>query len=99
MLDLDKKVFGNITTKEIIGAQPPAFPDTQEIFERELEKLLTDLQTLPKGNLEKLLDQQKQAESHVNSRPGAMALAQNKIKIFNEHNQKYIRKIKEILDS
>ena len=99
MLELDKKVFGKITTKEIIGAQPPAIPDTKNIFEKELVTLLAELESQPKENLEKILEQQKIAETHVNSRPGAMALAQNKIQLFNEYNNKYVQTIKEKLES
>ena len=58
MLELDKKVFGNITTKEIIGADPPALPDTRENLEKELDTLLAELELVPKINLEKLLDEQ-----------------------------------------
>ena len=99
MIELDKKVFGNITTKEIIGADPPAIPETRDNFEKELSTLLTELSSQPKINLEKLLDEQKNAEIHINSRPGAMALAQDKIQMFNVYNQKYIQSIKEKLDS
>jgi len=77
LLELDKKVFGKITTKEIIGAEPPAIPDTKDILEKELEILLVELESQSKENLEKLLEQQKINEKHVNSRPGAMALSQN----------------------
>ena len=97
MLELDKKIFGKITTKEIIGAEPPEIPDTKDILEKELVILLTELESQSKGNLENLLEQQKIIEKHVNSRPGAMALAQNKIKLFNEYNKKYIQTIKEKL--
>jgi hypothetical protein len=93
LLDLDKKVFGSITTKEIIGADPPALPDTKENFEKELATLLVELESAPKVNLEKLLEEQKIAENHINSRPGAMALAQDKIQLFNEYNEKYIQSI------
>ena len=99
MIELDKKVFGNITTKEIIGADPPAIPETRDNFERELSALLSELSSQPKINLERLLDEQKIAEAHINSRPGAMALAQNKIQMFNKYNQKYIQSIKEKLES
>ena len=99
MLELDKKVFGQITTKEIIGADPPAIPDTRDIFEKELSTLLAELESIPKVNLEKLLEEQKIAEAHIDSRPGAMALAQDKIQLFVEYNQKYIQAIKEKLDS
>ena len=99
MIELDKKVFGNITTKEIIGADPPAIPETRDNFEKELLTLLAELSSQPKINLEKLLDEQKNAEIHINSRPGAMALAQDKIQMFNVYNQKYIQSIKEKLES
>lgn len=99
MLELNKKVFGNITTKEIIGSDPPEIPDTKDNLEKELTTLLSELESSSKGTLEKLLEEQKIAEDHINSRPGAMALAQNKIKLFNVYNEKYIQKIKEKLES
>ena len=99
MLDLDKKIFGNITTKEIIGADPPALPDTKENLEKELSTLLAELESVPKMNLEKLLEEQKTAENHINSRPGAMALAQDKIQLFNEYNEKYLQSITKKLQS
>ena len=99
MVELEKKVFGNIKTQLIIGADPPANPDTKNIFEKELDILLEELKSQPNENLEKLLEQQKVAEKHINSRPGAMALAQNKIELFNEFNKKYVQIIKEKLDS
>lgn len=96
---MDKKVFGNITTKEIIGADPPAIPNTRENLEKELTTLLAELELVPKMNLEKLLEEQKIAEDHINSRPGAMALAQNKIQLFNEYNKKYVQSISKKLES
>jgi len=99
LLELDKKVFGKITTKEIIGADPPAIPDTKDILEKELVILLVELKSQSKENLEKILEQQKIIQKHVNSRPGAMALAQNKIELFNEYNKKYVQRIKEKLES
>ena len=99
MIELDKKVFGKITTKEIIGADPPAIPDTKNIFENELLTLSAELEQQSKENLASLLEQQKIAEKHINSRPGAMALAQNKIQLFNEYNNQYMQTIKEKLES
>jgi len=99
LLELDKKVFGKITTKEIIGAEPPATPDTKNILEKELAILLAELKSQSKENLEKILEQQKISQKHMNGRPGAMALAQNKIELFNEYNKKYIQTIKEKLES
>ena len=99
MLELDKKVFWNITTKEIIGADPPSLPDTRENLEKELGTLLAELELVPKINLEKLLDEQKISETHINTRPGAMALAQDKIQLFNEYNEKYVQSITKKLQS
>ena len=99
MLELDKKVFGEITTKEIIGADPPAIPDTKERLEKELENLLSQLESTPKENLEKILEQQNEFDAHINSRPGAMALAQNKIQLYNEFSGKYADAIKKKLES
>ena len=99
MLDLDKKIFGNITTKEIIGADPPALPNTKENLEKELTTLFAELELVPKVNLEKLLEEQKNSENHINSRPGAMALAQNKIQLFNEYSEKYVQSITKKLQS
>ena len=99
MVELGKKVFGTIETKVIIGADPPENPDTKDILEKELEILLKNLESQPKENLEKLLEQQVIAEKHINSRPGAMALAQNKIQLFNKYNEKYVQTIKEKLNS
>ena len=97
MIKLDKKVFGKITTKEIIGAEPPAHPDTKNLLKNELEILLSELEFKDKKELEKLLQEQKISEKLVNSRPGAMALAQNKIQLFNEYSQKYIQSINQKL--
>ena len=99
MIELDKKVFGKITTKEIIGALPPAIPDTKNLLDSELETLLLQLESKSKEDLQKLLIEQQNAESLVNSRPGAMALAQDKIQMYTEYSQKYIKSINEKLHS
>lgn len=99
MTELDKKVFGKITTKEIIGAEPPAIPDTKNMLENELKSLLSHLESQNKGELENLLKAQQNAEKLVNSRPGAMALAQDKIQLYTEYSQKYIQSINEKLHS
>ncbi|MDH3191584.1 MAG: hypothetical protein OEM18_02705 [Nitrosopumilus sp.] len=97
MTELDKKVFGKITTKEIIGAEPPAIPDTKNLLESELDSLLSQLESKSKEDLQKLLEEQQIAIKLVNSRPGAMALAQNKIQMFTKYSQKYIKSINEKL--
>jgi len=99
LTELDRKVFGKITTKEIIGSSPPALPDTKNLLEEELKKLIINLESKTTANLQELLEEQKISEKHVNSRPGAMALAQDKIRLFTEYNQKYIKSINDKLQS
>ena len=94
MLELDKKVFGNIMTQEIIGSEPSII-EIKIIFEKELSILVANLESFSKENLDNIVKQQKICEKHINSRPGAMALDQSKIEMFNEYNNKYLEKIKE----
>ena len=99
LTELDRKVFGEITTKEIIGADPPAIPNTKNLLDVEFQNLTSKLESQTKETLQKLLEEQKIAEKHVNSRPGAMALAQDKIQLFTEYSQKYIQTINKKLQS
>lgn len=94
MLELTKKVFGNIMTQEIIGSEPP-ISEIKIRFEKELENLIKNLETISKEDLENLSEKQKISQKHINTRPGAMALDQSKIKMFNDYNDKYLEKINE----
>jgi len=96
LLDLTKKVFGNIMTQEIIGSEP-VISKIKIRFEKELEILIKNLETISKLDLENLLDQQTISTKHVNTRPGAMALDQPKIQMFNHYNDIYLKKINEKL--
>ena len=99
MTELDKKVFGKITIKEIIGVDPPAVPDTKNLLENEFQKLVNDLESKTGEDLKKLLNEQQIADKYINSRPGAMALAQDKIRLFTQYNQKYIKTINQKIKS
>ncbi len=79
-------------TQEIIGSEP-SISEIKTIFEKELIILVEKLELISKENLEKTLEQQKICEKHVNTRPGAMALNQSKIEMFNDYNSKYLKKI------
>ena len=94
MLELTKKVFGNIMTQEIIGSEP-SISEIKIIFEKELVILIKNLDSISKENLKNLLEQQKISQKHINTRPGAMALNQSKIEMFNDYNNKYLKKINE----
>ena len=83
-------------TQEIIGSEP-LLSEIKVIFEKELSILIENLESISKENLDNLLLQQKICEKHVNTRPGAMALNQSKIEMFNDYNNKYLEKINEKL--
>jgi len=91
MLELTKKVFGNIMTQEIIGSEP-SISEIKIIFEKELVILIKNLDSISKENLKNLLEQQKISQKHINTRPGAMALNQSKIEMFNDYNNRYFKK-------
>ena len=84
-------------TQEIIGSEP-SITEIKIIFEKEFVNLLDKLKSISQENIEDLLEQQKICEKHVNTRPGAMALNQRKIKMFNEYNNKYLEKINQFLE-
>ena len=81
-------------TQEIIGSEPSII-EIKTIFEKELSILIANLESTSKENLDNIVKQQKICEKHVNTRPGAMALNQSKIMIFNNYNNKYLEKISE----
>ena len=81
-------------TQEIIGSEPSII-EIKTIFEKELLILIANLESTSKENLDNIVKQQKICEKHVNTRPGAMALNQSKIMIFNNYNNKYLEKISE----
>ena len=84
-------------TQEIIGSNPSII-EIKTIFEKELLILVENLESISKENLGNILKEQKICEKHVNTRPGAMALNQSKIEMFNEYNNKYIEKINQFLE-
>ena len=94
LLELTKKVFGNVMTQEIIGSEP-SISEIKIRFEKELEILNKNLESISKEDLENILKQQKISQKHVNTRPGAMALNQSKIEMFNDYNNRYFKKINE----
>ena len=81
-------------TQEIIGSEP-SISEIKIIFEKEVKILIENLKSISKDNLENLLQQQKISQKHINTRPGAMALNQSKIEMFNDYNNRYFKKINE----
>ena len=83
-------------TQEIIGSEP-SISEIKIIFEKELKFLIEKSESVSKKDLENLLVEQKICEKHINTRPGAMALNQSKIEMFNDYNNRYLNKIREKL--
>ena len=99
MIDLDKKIFGKVVAKEIIGGEPPLHPETTSRLENEFNLLVHELNKKSKEELEKTLREQKEIIKQMNSKPGAMALAQDKIKLFTDFGFKYTQAIENKLKS
>ena len=93
MIDLDLKVYGKITLKEIIGSEPPLEPDMKDKMKSELILLQQNLDGKNQFELNNLSLKQKELQKIVNSKPGSMALSQSKISLFNEYSQKYLHEI------
>ena len=98
LMDLNEKVFGSIMVKEIIGETPDE-SKSQEKFDNELKVLLNRLVGKTKEDLSYFLEEQINSDRVINSRPGAMALAQNKIRIFNKYSNKYKEEIRRKLET
>ena len=94
MIDLDEKVFGKITSKEIIGTIPTE-SEIENMLSKEIDDLIKNLKGKTKSELKTLKEKQTKFEKEINSRPGAMALPQNKIRLFTEFSKQYVRKIEE----
>ena len=88
-------MFGEVRAKEIFGAIPPAYPDTEKLLDAEYKRLVQEIQVSSKEELNEIIHNQKILEKQVNSRPGAMALPQSKIKLYVDYNQKFIKSLEE----
>ena len=92
-------MFGEVVAKEIIGNDPPLHPETENRLENQLNLLINELNKKSKEELEKTLQEQKEIIKQMNSKPGAMALAQDKIKLFTDFSFKYTQAIENKLKS
>lgn len=97
-MDLNERVFGKVMIREIIG-ETPIESEMQKKLEDELGILLKELDGKTKDFLENCLDRSTKSGKLVNSHPGAMALAQSKIRLFNEYNSRYINEINHFKNS
>lgn len=98
MMDLNDLVFGRIQVREILGADPD-IKTIEGMLEQEMATLLKDLKSTTSGKLQSLITKQLETQKHINSRPGAMALPQNKIRLYTEYSLRYIKTIKAQINS
>ena len=91
MINLDSKVFGNFTKKEIIGETPKNL--TPEKFENQLNRMLENLESKNTSELKEILESSKKIRNHLGSITGAMALDQKKIKLCIDFLSKYIKEL------
>lgn len=92
-------MFGDIRAREIFGSSPPAYPDTENMLDVEYKRLVQKTQALSSDELKEIINSQRSLEKQVNSRPGAMALPQSKIKLYVDYNQKYIKSLEETMNN
>ena len=98
MIGLDESVFGRIKAKEILGAEPD-IQSIKEMLEQEIISLTQNLEHLKTDELEHVKTKQVEIQKSIDSRPGAMALPQNKIRLFAQYSTRYIKFIEERIGS
>ena len=98
MINLERKVFGKITAKEIIGSFPSE-SYTEDILKLEFNRLLKLFKSYSSIELKEILVNQQNSEKEVNSKPGSMVLDQSKIRLFTKYSQKYIQAINDKIDN
>ena len=97
-MDLNDLVFGKIRVRDILGAEPD-LEVSQKMLDEEIKLLINDLKGKSLDQLNNLKESQKEIEREINSRPGAMALPQSKIKLFTEYNSRYLDFINKEINS
>ena len=96
MIELNELAFGKIKAREILGAEPD-IDATNNMLEQEITIMLKNLKGKTEEELVNLKTKQIEIEKGINSRPGAMALPQNKIRLFTEYSLRYIKDIEKEL--
>jgi len=94
MIGLNDLAFGRIKTREILGAEPD-LDLTKKMLKDEIRALILDLEGKSPRELMRLKDRQLQVRREINSRPGAMALPQSKIRLFSEFSAQYTDSIQQ----
>ncbi len=96
MTGLNDLAFGRIKVREILGAEPD-LDAIRQMLESEMKELTAGLEGRDVGELDGLKIRQICVHREVNSRPGAMALPQRKIRLFSDFSSQYIDAIEKRL--
>ncbi len=91
-MDIWQEVFGKIKASGVIGSMPDV-DEMSKIFKLELDVMESSLQNMSNSELESEKKRQIKSEDLINSRPGAMAMSQKKIRMFTKYSRMYIDKI------
>ena len=96
-MDLDEPAFGRIKVCEILGARPHP-EEIKGMLEEEFCMLIAELEKKSNAQLRTIEAEHLRIRSEIISRPGAMALPQDKIQIYHDFSCRYIDVIKRRID-
>ncbi|MGQ0606382.1 MAG: hypothetical protein ACT4OD_05470 [Candidatus Nitrosotenuis sp.] len=98
MVNLDIRVFESYTLQDVLGEMPSADQQLQQKLEQQTTKLIQNLDSKSKLELQEILSQHLKAKQEITKFSGAQALDQSKIEMFHEFLSRYIEEIKSRLD-
>lgn len=85
-------MFGDVRLHEVIGPEPPA-AELRRALAAELGRLTAELGAAGPGAAAGLGRRQAELHGMVNARPGAMAISQEKVRVYNGFSEEYMRRI------
>lgn len=89
-MELERKIFGNISLKVIFGTEPSLL-QTRKMLDEEYSLLEKKLVEMSKEQIYEFFEEQKKSEKLVSRKIGAMALPQDKIRTYLEYSKKLIK--------
>lgn len=98
MVNLGIRVFESYTLQDILGELPQYDEKLEEKLESKMAKLMQELGTKSKSEMQEILSQHLQAKQEMTKFSGAQAMDQAKIEMFHEFLSKYITAIQSRLD-
>lgn len=99
MVNLGIRIFDSYTLQDVLGENPPADQKLEENLNKQTAKLIQNLGTKSRSELQEILSQHILAKQEMTKFSGAQALDQSKIEMFHGFLSKYITEIKSRLES